>query len=159
MGHNRPVAQIPQCVSPISHNAPVCNRNVHIPVTKWCTVGYFYNALWDMWVGSIGWRVVFTFRYFTVSCYNVYMDLKMSSLCKHSLNLGGSGFPIYPLAGHMMASCQQAPWHQLLQKYFLPVMETPPPTEPDINQRSWENLADFLKILFRCFFEDLINMG
>ena len=26
---NRPVAQIPQCTSPISHNAPLCNRNVH----------------------------------------------------------------------------------------------------------------------------------
>ena len=25
----RPVAQIPQCTLPISHNAPFCNRNVH----------------------------------------------------------------------------------------------------------------------------------
>ena len=32
---NRPVAQIPHCTSPISHNAPFCNRNVHISVTKW----------------------------------------------------------------------------------------------------------------------------
>ena len=29
-------SHIPQCASPISHNAPFCNRNVHIYVTKWC---------------------------------------------------------------------------------------------------------------------------
>ena len=28
-----------------SHNAPFCNRNVHISVTKWC--------MWDLWDGSI----------------------------------------------------------------------------------------------------------
>ena len=27
---NRHVAQIPQCTSPISHDAPFCNRNVHM---------------------------------------------------------------------------------------------------------------------------------
>ena len=27
--HNWPNSQIPQCTSPISHNAPFCNRNVH----------------------------------------------------------------------------------------------------------------------------------
>ena len=27
---NRPVAQIPQCTSPMSHNAPFYNRNVHM---------------------------------------------------------------------------------------------------------------------------------
>ena len=27
---NRSVAQIPQCTSPISHNAPFCNRTVHM---------------------------------------------------------------------------------------------------------------------------------
>ena len=32
--------------SPISHNAPFCNRNVHISVTKWCIVGYLSDALW-----------------------------------------------------------------------------------------------------------------
>ena len=47
-----------------SHNAPVpyptmhffvtemCT-GVHISVTKWCIVGYLYNALWDMWDGFI----------------------------------------------------------------------------------------------------------
>ena len=69
-----PVAQIPQCTSPISNNASSCNRNVHmcahfcykmvhcgiwdqcivglvcvhISVTKWCIVGYGIGALWDM---------------------------------------------------------------------------------------------------------------
>ena len=27
---NRPISQIPQCTSPISHNASFCNRNVHM---------------------------------------------------------------------------------------------------------------------------------
>ena len=36
---NRPVSQIPLCIRHISHNAPFCNRNVHISVTKWCIVG------------------------------------------------------------------------------------------------------------------------
>ena len=26
---------------------------VHISVTKWCIVGYLYDALWDLWNGSI----------------------------------------------------------------------------------------------------------
>ena len=30
-----------------SHNA------VHISVTKWCIVGYLFNALWDLWDGSV----------------------------------------------------------------------------------------------------------
>ena len=27
---------------------------VHISATKWCTVGYLSNVLWDLWHGSIG---------------------------------------------------------------------------------------------------------
>ena len=37
----------------LSHNVPLCNRNVHISVTKWCIVGYSSDALWDLWDGSI----------------------------------------------------------------------------------------------------------
>ena len=40
---NRPVAQIPQCASPIFHNAPLCNRNVHM-----CTFLLQNGALWDI---------------------------------------------------------------------------------------------------------------
>ena len=50
---NRPISQIPQCIGAVSHNAPFCNRNVHISVTKWCIVGYLFDALWDLWDGSI----------------------------------------------------------------------------------------------------------
>ena len=35
------VSRIPQCTCPISHNTPLCNRDVHIFVTMWC-------AFWDM---------------------------------------------------------------------------------------------------------------
>ena len=40
---NRSISQIPWCTSPISHNAPLCNRNVHTCAHfcyKWCIVGY-----------------------------------------------------------------------------------------------------------------------
>ena len=61
---NGPVTQIPQCKSPISHNAPFVTEMctcVHISVTKWCIVGYMPDALWDLWDGSIpmehSWRI------------------------------------------------------------------------------------------------------
>ena len=52
-----------------SHNAPVTCPTmhhfgtqmctcVHISVTIWCIVGYLSNALWEVWVGSIGSRIV-----------------------------------------------------------------------------------------------------
>ena len=41
--HLTPAAQIPQCNSPISHNAPFCNRNVHV-----CTFLLQNGALWDI---------------------------------------------------------------------------------------------------------------
>ena len=51
----RPAAQISQRTSPISHDAPFCNRNVHtcmhISATKWCIVRYLSIALWDLWNG------------------------------------------------------------------------------------------------------------
>ena len=53
---NRSVSQIPQCTSLISHNAPFCNRNMHMSAHfcyKRGTVGYLSNALWDLWDGSI----------------------------------------------------------------------------------------------------------
>ena len=48
---NRPISQIPQCISQISHNAPFCNRNVHTcahfcykmvhcGIWDWCIVGF-----------------------------------------------------------------------------------------------------------------------
>ena len=50
--------QIPWCTSLIFHNAPCCNRNVHMCAHfcyKWCIVGYSSDALWDLCVGSINW--------------------------------------------------------------------------------------------------------
>ena len=35
----------------MSHNAPLCDRNMHISVTKWCNMGYGTCALWLMrWI-------------------------------------------------------------------------------------------------------------
>ena len=48
--NNRPSSQIPQCIRQISHNAPFCNRNVHISVSSWCIVGYGTGALWELFV-------------------------------------------------------------------------------------------------------------
>ena len=46
---NKPVAQIPQCTCPISHNVPFCN----ISVSKCCIVEILSAALWDLWDWSI----------------------------------------------------------------------------------------------------------
>ena len=44
----------------ISHNAPICNRNVHISLTKRCIVGYVTGALWDLCDRSIDlWPFIF----------------------------------------------------------------------------------------------------
>ena len=45
----KPLSQIPQCIRQMTYNAPLCNRNVHISVTKWCIVGYGAGALWDLY--------------------------------------------------------------------------------------------------------------
>ena len=53
---HRSVSQIPQCTRPISHNAPFITEMctcVYISVTKWCTVGYLFEALRDLWNGAI----------------------------------------------------------------------------------------------------------
>ena len=50
---NRPVTQTQKCTGPISHNAPVYNRNVHTSVAKTYIVGYFSDELWNVWHSSI----------------------------------------------------------------------------------------------------------
>ena len=56
---NRSVAQIPQCTSLMSHNAPFCNRNVHMcahfcykmvhcRIIVWCIVGFVIRAYYKM---------------------------------------------------------------------------------------------------------------
>ena len=45
---NRPIAQIPHC-SPISHNPPLCNRNVHV-----CTFLLQNGALWYIFLMHCG---------------------------------------------------------------------------------------------------------
>ena len=40
---NRPIPQIPQCIRHVSHNAPLCNRNVHV-----CTFLLQRGSMWDM---------------------------------------------------------------------------------------------------------------
>ena len=55
-GVNRSISQIPQCTNPISHNASRCNRNVHTCAHfcyKVVHCGCVYDALWDLWDGSI----------------------------------------------------------------------------------------------------------
>ena len=38
-----------KCISPISHHTAHWNRNGHISVPTWRTVGYGTGALWDLW--------------------------------------------------------------------------------------------------------------
>ena len=73
-----------------SHNAPVPYPTMHyfvtemctgghISVTKWCIVGYLYNALWDMWDG-------FIFYYFPNEIYQtpLYIYVCVCALISNS---------------------------------------------------------------------------
>ena len=52
----RPIAQIPQCIRQVSHNAPSCNRNVHTFCYKmvhcgmwdWCNMGFVQQVYWSL---------------------------------------------------------------------------------------------------------------
>ena len=79
----RPGAEIPQCISPISHNAPFCNRNVHISVTKWCIVGYLFHTLWDLRDGSISHETVFALSAGPRPSANVWFNYPYSSGLLH----------------------------------------------------------------------------
>ena len=67
---SRLIAQFPPCSSPISHNAPSCNRNMH--TCAHCCYqmvhGGIFDALWDLWDCSIAcfpqsyWREIFIYR-------------------------------------------------------------------------------------------------
>ena len=81
---NRPISQIQQCVSPISHNEPFCNRNVHLSVTKWCIVGYMSDAFWDLWDGS-GYRNIVVKVQFRRS--ELYMEIFYLIATRHSTDL------------------------------------------------------------------------
>ena len=58
---NRPISQIPQSITQLSHNASFCRRNVHICpyfCYKIAPVGYGTGALWDSGDRSITCRLV-----------------------------------------------------------------------------------------------------
>ena len=43
--HNRPISQIRECIRQISHNAPLCNRNVHA-CAHFCHI-MMHCGIWD----------------------------------------------------------------------------------------------------------------
>ena len=43
---NRPIAQIPQCTCPISHNTPICNKNVRMGCAHFC-YKMVHCGIWD----------------------------------------------------------------------------------------------------------------
>ena len=45
---NRPVAQIPQCTTPITYNIPLSSKTLPISVTKMVHWGYLTEALCDL---------------------------------------------------------------------------------------------------------------
>ena len=92
---NRPVAQIPQCTKPISHNAPFYYRNVQVCtflLKKWCIVGYLSDALWDLWDGAIVTQAGEMWFTFTNSENMVYIswswkwcwDRRVDKMCKYN---------------------------------------------------------------------------
>ena len=69
-------SQIPQCIRLLSHNAPLCNRNVHIcahfcynvvhcGIVVWCIVGFVTVTMW--WIMGYGTGALWDF-------YNRFME-------------------------------------------------------------------------------------
>ena len=50
--HPAYLKEIPQGTSPISHNAPFCNRICTYLLEMWCMVWYLSSALCDLWGGN-----------------------------------------------------------------------------------------------------------
>ena len=70
---NRPISQIPQCTSSISHNAPFCNRNVHM-CAHFCYKMGHCGILIRCIMGSVRW--VYYIEAWTLTdtvfdCYNL----------------------------------------------------------------------------------------
>ena len=85
----RPVAQIPQCTSPISNNAPVpyptkhhfvteMSTCVHISITKWYIVRYLFNALW-----FVSWYEASISFWFSISVW--YWNKYLTRCCEIAL--------------------------------------------------------------------------
>ena len=91
----RPDAHIPQWTSPISQDAPFCNKNVHVCAYSCykilhCGI-YLSNALWDLWDGS--WEHVS----FMVQRYLTTSHISTSCICiiHQLLTLLASGITWY----------------------------------------------------------------
>ena len=50
IGGNRPISQISRCTRQISHNAPFCNRNVHMYKMAYCRMRYRCTVGFVRWV-------------------------------------------------------------------------------------------------------------
>ena len=64
--YNRSISQIPQCTSPIYHNVPLGNRNVHCykvvhcGIFVWCIVGF---GGWIYWFIQYTWNMMYMFGF------------------------------------------------------------------------------------------------
>ena len=115
------LVKIPQCTSPISHNAPFCNRNVHV-----CTFLFQNGALWDNWLMHCGICEVGVFWGYHVT-YLGHNEL----FCLQ----GAKPFP------ERMLTCLLHPWKQILGNFNTSIF---------IQEKTFENGAyKMLTILFR----------
>ena len=108
--YNKPIALVPQCTSTISHNEPLCDRNGHISVAKWCIVEYLSDALWDLWDGHIQENTFQNFngkvsaifsrpQCFITGILHIYIYIYWCSLCGMSVSdwkpIGQSPFTVF----------------------------------------------------------------
>ena len=73
---NRSISQIPLLTSPISHNTPLCNRDVHF-CYKVVHCGILPDVLWDLCDGSTAMTASLNLRW----SYNIDDQLKYIVLC------------------------------------------------------------------------------
>ena len=110
----RPAAQIPQCTSSISHNAPFCNRNVRV-----CTF-LLQNAFWDICLVHCG-----IYDMGLLLCTRIPIALKKKPYLLWGVFLTHCGLmtPYGDRSGstlaQLMACCLMAPSHYLNQCWLI----------------------------------------
>ena len=115
--YNRPVAQIPQCISPVSHDGSLCNRNVHIcvhvSVTKRCIVG------WLMHYGIYG-MDLWENRHISENnhCTIHQQQYQISILWKSKLTGLDILKPLHCIWGFEISSCSWC-WYRLLWPFLV----------------------------------------
>ena len=103
---NRPISQIPECICDISHNAPFCNRNVHMSA-HFC-YKMVHCGVWHRYIlGFVGWVYYFhcsMWDIITHPCRNFNHGLDQTPLRLEQISLHIFNYIIVPAYQNFMVN-------------------------------------------------------